>query len=139
MIRSRAITAESTQIGRSAGNANAVTPPISMPVSSIVSSAEANEALRTSSRLRTTPFTSRRVEARTTQATGRGSRALAHDDDRVGGVVGRVSVGLAERGGISERRIAGNDLVIDTELLEMSDDFVLRIHDAWRTTTNDSS
>ena len=61
------------------------------------------------------------------------------DDDGVGRVVGRVAVCLAERGGVSEGRIAWHDLVIHPEPEEMGDDLLLRIHDAWRTTTNDSS
>ena len=48
-----------------------MTPPISMPVSSTVMSALANEALRTSSRRRIRPLTSSRVVARVTQATWR--------------------------------------------------------------------
>ena len=50
-----------------------VTPPIIMPVMLIVSSAGANEAFFTSSRLRTSPLTSSRSVASTTQATWRPS------------------------------------------------------------------
>ena len=139
MIRSRAITAASIQIGNPSGSANAVTPPISMPVICIVSSAEANEALRTPRRLRTTPFTSSRVEASTTHTTGRGVSPSPTTMMVLAEFVGRVAVCLAERGGVSEGRIAWHDLVIHTEPEEMGDHLVLRIHDAWRTTTNDSS
>ena len=45
-----------------------MTPPMRMPVSSTVSSAEANDAFFAPSRRRTRPFTSRRVFASTTQA-----------------------------------------------------------------------
>ena len=116
-----------------------MTPPISIPVSSIVSSAEANDALRTSSRL---PDDAVDVEASRRQhhaGDGPRSLALADDDDRVGRIVGRIAVRLAERRGVSQRWIAGNDLVVDTEPAKMVDDLLLRIHEAWRTTTNDSS
>ena len=63
------ITAASTQIGMSSGSATGVTPPMSMPVSSRVSSADANDAFFTPSRWRTMPLTSSRVVASTTQAT----------------------------------------------------------------------
>jgi hypothetical protein len=49
---------------------------MAMPVSWLVSSAEANEALRVPSRFRTTPLTSRRVVASTTQAAYRRGSAL---------------------------------------------------------------
>ena len=61
------MTCSSTKTGRSAGSANGVTPPIIIPVSSLVSSAEANEHLAPPSSLRTVLLTSRRVEAVTTQ------------------------------------------------------------------------
>lgn len=66
MTQAGAITAESTHTGRSRGSPNGVTPPISMPVTSIVSSAGAKDSLRTPRRLRTTRLTSRRVVARST-------------------------------------------------------------------------
>ncbi len=76
MIRSRAITRASTQIGRSGGRPKTVTPPICMPVSLAVSSAGAKDALRVPSRSRTVRFTSRRYGARVTQAANRGGSDL---------------------------------------------------------------
>ena len=55
----------SIQIGRPSGSPYGVTPPICIPVISIVSSAEANEAFFTPKRRRTTPLTSSRVLAST--------------------------------------------------------------------------
>ena len=55
--------ASSIQILTPSGRPNGVTPPISIPVTSTVSSAEANETFLTPSRLRTSPLTSRRVLA----------------------------------------------------------------------------
>ena len=66
-MRWRCITRSSIHSGRPGGRANGVTPPIVMPVSSAVTSAGANDALRTPSRERTTRLTSSRVEASTTQ------------------------------------------------------------------------
>ena len=48
--------------------------------------------------------------------------ALADDQDRVGRVLGREAVRGAERGGIGERRIAGEQLVVDAERLERGDE-----------------
>ena len=42
----------------------------------------------------------------------RGSVALAHDDDRVGGVLDREAVGGAERGRVGQGRVAGEELVL---------------------------
>ena len=64
----RSSTARSIRIGHSAGSPIGVMPPYSMPLSSTASSIGANEALRASRRLRTTPLTSARVVASTTQA-----------------------------------------------------------------------
>ena len=72
----RVITAASIHSGSPAGRANGVTPPMVIPVRAAVSSAPANDALRTSSRRRTTPLTSSRVVASTTQATWRGGSDL---------------------------------------------------------------
>ena len=53
-----------------------MTPPIAIPVAATTSSAGAKLALRVPSRRRTTPFTSRRVVASTTQAANTGGSAL---------------------------------------------------------------
>ena len=67
MTSSQSITRLSIHTGMSPGNPNGVTPPIIIPVRAMVSSASANDALRVPSLRRTAPFTSRRVEASTTQ------------------------------------------------------------------------
>ena len=67
-IRSRSMTRASTQMGMPSGSPKTVTPPISWPVISRVTSGGANDALRVPSLSRTTRLTSRRVVARTTQA-----------------------------------------------------------------------
>ena len=69
-------TAASTHTGRWAGSARGVTPPIIIPVMAMVSSAEAKDAFFTPSRLRTAPFTSSRVSARTRHATCTGGSLL---------------------------------------------------------------
>ena len=61
------MTAASIQTGRSAGSPKTVTPPISWPVISRVSSGDANDDLRPK-RAFTDWFTARRCVARTTQA-----------------------------------------------------------------------
>src|SRR4029077_12883568 len=68
ITRSQAMTAASIQIGRPAGRPYGVTPPICMPVMSVVSSPAANDAFFTPNLWRPTPFTSRRVEASTRHA-----------------------------------------------------------------------
>ncbi len=75
-IRPRLITAASTQIGSESGAANGVTPPIVIPVNSVVESAGANDALRVPSRARTALLTSRRVVANTRQRAKRGGSLL---------------------------------------------------------------
>ena len=67
MTASQSMTRLSIQTGMSSGSPNGVTPPIIMPVRCTVSSASANDALRVPSLRRTTPFTSSRVDASTTQ------------------------------------------------------------------------
>ena len=62
------MTRLSIHSGRSAGRANGVTPPIVMPVSSVVASGGANDAFFVPSRLRTARLTSRRVVASTRHA-----------------------------------------------------------------------
>ena len=76
MIRSRVMTRASIQTGTSAGSPNAVTPPICIPVSSAVTSAGANDALRVPSRSRTARFTSSRYGASVTHAAYRGGSDL---------------------------------------------------------------
>ena len=76
MIRSRAMTRESTQIGSSAGIPNTVTPPISIPVIARVDSDGAKDALRVPSRSRTARFTSSRYGASVTHAAYRGGSDL---------------------------------------------------------------
>ena len=66
-IRSRDMTAASTQIGRPAGSPNTVTPPISWPVMARVSSGDAKDDLRPNRAL-TARLTSRRCVASTTHA-----------------------------------------------------------------------
>ena len=66
-----AATAASTSSGQPSGSPNGVMPPCSMPVCSTAMSIGAKDALRASSRRRTTPLTSARVVARTTQAASR--------------------------------------------------------------------
>jgi hypothetical protein len=63
-----ATTRESTRIDHESGSPIGVIPPYSMPVSRTASSIGAKLALRASRCRRTTPFTSARVVARTTQA-----------------------------------------------------------------------
>ena len=116
------MTRWSTQRGSPAGSANGVTPPIIIPVSSAVSSADANDARFTPSRRRTAPFTSSLVVASTTQATYTRGSLLPDDDDRVGRVVQRDAVALAERGGVGEVRIAVDRFVVDPEAVELEQD-----------------
>ncbi len=77
MIRSRSMTRASTQIGRSAGSPNTVTPPISIPV---MLARRLGRARRTPcgcpSRSRTARFTSSRYGASVTQAAYRGGSDL---------------------------------------------------------------
>src|SRR5690606_9970026 len=61
-------TAWSTQIGIPSGRPGGVTPPISIPVSSTVRSAGANDTFFTPRRRLTVPLTSTLVVARATQA-----------------------------------------------------------------------
>ncbi len=70
------MTRASTQIGKPAGRPNTVTPPISIPVIALVSSAGANDALRVPSRSRTTRLTSSRFGDSTTQAAWTGGWLL---------------------------------------------------------------
>ena len=70
------MTRASTSTGRSGGRPKTVTPPIAIPVSPWVCSADANDALRVPSRSRTARFTSSRVVARTTQAAKTGGSDL---------------------------------------------------------------
>ena len=58
----------STHTGIPSGSPKTVTPPISIPVQLLGLLCEAKLALRTPSRRRTIPFTSRRVVASTRQA-----------------------------------------------------------------------
>src|SRR6266496_611968 len=67
--QSRCMMRSSTYSGSPRGSANGVTPPTRIPVSAVISSAEANDALGTPINLVTHLLTSRRVLARTTQAT----------------------------------------------------------------------
>src|SRR5215470_12341977 len=60
-----AATRASTRTGQPPGSPIGVIPPYSMPVAATVSSTGANDALRTSSSRRATPFTSARVAAST--------------------------------------------------------------------------
>ena len=110
-----------------------------MPVSWIVSSADTNEALRTSRRPANDAV---HIEpSRRQYDAGDGTRrlTLADDDDGVRRVVGRIAIRLAECRRVSQRWIARNDLVVGFEPAKMGNDLLLRIHEAWRTTTNDSS
>src|SRR5580693_5589695 len=61
-------TASSTSTGQSAGSPTGVIPPYSMSVAAVTDSTGANDAFRASRCLRTRPFTSARVVARTMQA-----------------------------------------------------------------------
>ena len=99
---SRSTTPRSTSTGHSAGSPIGVIPPYSMPVSPTASSIGANEALRASSRLRTTPFTSARVVASTTQAAYGDLAAPARDHHAVGRVGQRDVVVRAERGRVGQ-------------------------------------
>lgn len=66
-----AATAGSTRIGQSAGSPTGVIPPYSIPVRPTASDIGRNDAFRTPSSRRTTPFTSARVVARTMHAATR--------------------------------------------------------------------
>src|SRR6476469_4013708 len=70
-----AATAGSIRSGQPAGNPSGVIQPYAIPVSSTAASIDANDAFRTSSRVRTTPFTSARVVASTRHAAKRSSPA----------------------------------------------------------------
>src|SRR5580693_6192462 len=61
-------TASSTSTGQSAGSPTGVIPPYSIPVAAVTASTGANDAFLASRCLRTSPFTSARVVARTMQA-----------------------------------------------------------------------
>src|SRR5947209_13428465 len=69
MIQSNPTMRSSIYRGIPGGSANGVTPPTCIPVSAIISSAEANDAFETPINFVTRLFTSRRVCASTTQAT----------------------------------------------------------------------
>jgi len=66
--RGVAATRASIRTGQPPGSPIGVIPPYSMPVAATASSTGANDALRTSSSRRATPFTSARVVASTTHA-----------------------------------------------------------------------
>ena len=72
-------------------------PPTVMPVILSVSAAEAKETRREAMRFRTQRFTSRRVWARSAQATKRSPPVLALTRIRVDEVLGRVAVVRARR------------------------------------------
>ena len=57
--------------------------------------------------------------ASTTQAAYTGGVGLARHDDRVGRVLRRVAVGLAERGRVGQVGVARHHLVLDAQLLEL--------------------
>src|SRR5271165_2400819 len=61
-------TASSTSTSQSAGSPTGVIPPYSIPVAAVTASTGANDAFLASRCLRTSPFTSARVVARTMQA-----------------------------------------------------------------------
>ena len=92
-----------------------------MPVISRVDSAGANDALRVPE-----PVAHGAVDVEPVRgeddARGVARRvALADDEDRVGRVLRREPVGRAERGGVGQGRVAGEQLVVDAERLQGGD------------------
>ena len=120
-IRSRSMTRASTQIGSSGGNPNTVTP------ADLHARDLARRLGRRERRLaRPEPIAHGPVDVQAVRREHDARRvarriALADDEDRVGRVLGREPVRLAERGRVGEGRVAGEQLVLDPERLERRD------------------
>jgi hypothetical protein len=101
-----ATTASSTSSSQSGGRPTGVIAPYSMPLMDTASSMGANDALRASSRLRTSPLTSARVVASTTQSRVAGnSSPRTGDDHAIGRDLHSHVVRLAEGRRVREVRI----------------------------------